>query len=181
MHPEKGRTQSHRNFNQVTELMTSHPVMLTAIRIQQHTTILINHFRSDQVYNGRTVYSTVLYNGRTVPVQYCTTDGPYTVQYCFCTNATGKILNFSAIVNKQPGARENSEFADNTKTGCFKRTCRANLSEWGGAEIWVCTCLGSKGGNGRGSDERVQPNTSRSNFAAGHIMIVPKETLGRTQ
>lgn len=43
--------------------------------------------------------------------------------------------NFEATVNKQPGARENCEFADNTKTGCFERTCRANISEWGGAKI----------------------------------------------
>jgi hypothetical protein len=79
-------------------------------------------------------------------------------------NATGKMLNFETTVNKQAGTREYSESADNTKTGCFKRSCRANLSEWGGAKIWVCTCLGSKRRERRrGSDERVQPNTSRCN------------------
>jgi hypothetical protein len=59
------------------------------------------------------------------------------------------MLNFEATLNKQPDAREKKgESADNTKTGRFKGTCQANLSEWGGAKIWVCTCLGSKRGNG---------------------------------
>jgi len=89
------------------------------------------------------------------------------------------MLNFEVTVNKQPGARENGEFADNIKTGSLKRSCRGNLSEWGGAKIWVCTCLGSKRRERRhGSDERVQPNTSRCNSVAGPL---PKETLGRKQ
>jgi hypothetical protein len=60
-----------------------------------------------------------------------------------------KMLNFEVTVNKQPGARENGEFADNTKTGSFNKSCRGNVSEWGvvlrfgSARVWV-----QNGGNG---------------------------------
>ena len=69
-----------------------------------------------------------------------------------------KSVKFWTDCHQATWCQGKSKVADNTETGCFKKTYRENPSVSRGIEIWVCTCLGSKRRVWRHVwDERVQP------------------------